>query len=107
MISVYIASPYSIGGKEENVKRSFEAYNELLKLDFMPFAPLTSHYIDQLYPQSWEQWLFIDEYWLSKCDCVLRLPGESKGADREVKTAELLNIPVFYGIDDLKNWNVI
>jgi hypothetical protein len=39
--------------------------------------------------------------WLAKCDAVLRITGESPGADREVKEAMRLNIPVYLGIDQL------
>ncbi|GAG05287.1 unnamed protein product, partial [marine sediment metagenome] len=33
--------------------------------------------------------------WLEVCDCVLRLPGESAGADLEVERAKELGIPVY------------
>jgi len=36
-----------------------------------------------------------------KCNAVLRLPGESKGADAEVALAEENGIDVFYSIEDL------
>jgi hypothetical protein len=35
-------------------------------------------------------------------DAVLRLPGESTGADVEVAYAEGLNLPVFYSIDEIQ-----
>jgi hypothetical protein len=52
MISVYIASPYTKpeGKQKKNVLKSFKAFNRLVELGFMPFAPLTSHYIDKKYP---------------------------------------------------------
>jgi hypothetical protein len=37
------------------------------------------------------------------CDAILRLPGESAGADEEVKLAKELGKPVFYSIVDLRN----
>jgi len=43
----------------------------------------------------------MDLEWLAKCDAVLRLPGESKGADIEKDYALSLGIPVFFSIDDL------
>jgi hypothetical protein len=39
--------------------------------------------------------------WLAVCDCVLRLPGESKGADAEVKFAQEIGKPVYYSIAEL------
>jgi hypothetical protein len=38
---------------------------------------------------------------LSKCDAVLRLEGESKGADQDVQIAKELGIRVFYKLEDL------
>ena len=38
------------------------------------------------------------------CDAVLRLPGESKGADNEVRVAKANKIPVFYSIDALTQY---
>ena len=35
-------------------------------------------------------------------DYVLRLPGESRGADAEVELAKSLKIPVVYNIGSLK-----
>ena len=43
----------------------------------------------------------LDLVWLECCDCLLRLPGESKGADIEVKHALENNIKVFYSIDEI------
>jgi hypothetical protein len=37
------------------------------------------------------------------CDAVLRLPGESKGADGDVRIAKQNNIPVYYELADLLN----
>jgi hypothetical protein len=38
---------------------------------------------------------------LQHCDAVLRLPGESTGADQDVETAERLGLPVYYSVDDI------
>ena len=46
-------------------------------------------------------WYAWDIDWLKKCDAVLRLDGESTGADREVLLAGELNPPVFYTVDAL------
>jgi hypothetical protein len=102
-ISVYIASPYTKpeGSQLNNTIKSFKAYNELLKYGFFPFAPLSSHYIHEQFPQTYDTWLKIDFYWLDKCDCLLRLPGESVGADKELNRMVMAGKPVFYNINDL------
>lgn len=38
---------------------------------------------------------------LAHCDAVLRLPGESKGADEDVRLARARNIPVYFSLHDV------
>lgn len=38
---------------------------------------------------------------LTKCDAVLRLPGDSKGADQDVKIAKERGLCVYYNIEDV------
>jgi hypothetical protein len=38
---------------------------------------------------------------IERCDAVLRVPGESTGADLDVKFAEQHGLKVFYRLDDL------
>jgi len=38
---------------------------------------------------------------LTKCDAVLRLPGESKGADQDIKIAKERGLKVFYRLEDI------
>ena len=106
MIKVYIASPYTIGDTAINVKRQLDCADELIKLGFAPFAPLYSHFQHMAHPQPYEAWVKLDIEWLLACDCLLRLPGKSTGADGEVNYARDSNIPVFYSIDELeKHYN--
>ena len=37
---------------------------------------------------------------LTKCDAVLRLPGESKGADQDVKIARERGLKVFFSLEE-------
>lgn len=100
-LKVYIASPYTKGDVEANVGQSFKIFNELLNYGFIPFAPLALHFIHMTYPQSCETWLEYDLAWLKDCNILLRLPGESAGADREVEAAKKACIPVYYDIQSL------
>lgn len=100
-IKVYIASPYTIGDVAVNVRRQIDAYDKLLTFGFLPFAPLYSHYQHMFHPRSYEEWMDIDFEWLEVCDCVLRLDGESSGADREVEHAKKIGVIVFYSFDEL------
>jgi hypothetical protein len=38
---------------------------------------------------------------LARCDAVLRLPGESRGADQDVALAEKRNLPVYRSIEEV------
>jgi nucleoside 2-deoxyribosyltransferase len=103
MIKVYIASPYTLGDQARNVYESLEVGNQLIELGFCPFCPLLTHFQHMMFPQDYDKWLKLDFEWLKQCDCVLRITGESKGADEEVQLAESLNIPVFYYQNNIIN----
>lgn len=38
---------------------------------------------------------------LQRCDAVLRMPGESRGADQDVAIARDRGIPVYYSLDEI------
>jgi hypothetical protein len=101
MIKVYIASPYTIGDVAVNVKRQIDCANTLMNLGFAPFIPLMSHFQHMIHPRPYQDWIAIDLEWVKSCDCLLRLEGESKGADGEVAYAKQLGIPVFYSLNEL------
>ncbi len=107
MIKVYIASPYTKGDVAVNVKRQLDCVDELMNLGFAPFAPLYSHFQHMAHPRPYEDWVKIDLEWVKVCDCVLRLDGESNGADGEVEFAGANGIKVFYTIDELKKFYCI
>lgn len=104
MIRVYIASTYSEGDQCVNVRRQIDAAEELINAGLAPFAPLYYHFQQMFYPHPYETWMAVDFAWVEVCDCLLRLPGKSSGADREVALATSKGIPVFYNIPDLLNW---
>jgi hypothetical protein len=54
-----------------------------------------------MFPHTYEFWTEIDLEWILRCDALLRLPGDSTGADAEIKFATEHNIPVFYSVWDL------
>lgn len=91
---VFISSPYTNGCQAANVREQHEAFDLLLRLGHFPFAPLMSHYHQIIFPVTYERWIAWDLAWIERCDCVLRLPGESPGADRECAHTEENGIPV-------------
>lgn len=98
---IYVAGPYTQGDVALNVHRAYEAANRLADLGFAPFVPHATHFWHMLFPRPYEFWLNLDNQFLPFCQAVLRLPGSSSGADKEVQLAENLNIPVFTSINDL------
>lgn len=40
---------------------------------------------------------------LEKCEAVLRIPGESKGADQDVEIARERGLKIFYNLDEIPN----
>ena len=103
-IKVYIASPYTIGDKLANAKRQIKAADELLKHGFAPYVPLLNHFWDEISPKTESEWLDLDFEYLPICDCLLRLEGESKGADKECLKAWGLNIPIFHSVNEIINF---
>jgi hypothetical protein len=102
MVVVYIASPYTNGDKLQNVNVQLDMAHKLMNLGYCPIIPLFSHYQHIRKPRPYEDWLKIDLEKIRRCDILLRLPGESSGADREVKFAKAINIPIIYNINELK-----
>lgn len=100
-IKVYISSPYTKGDKLENVKRQIEAAEILRNYGCLPFVPLLSHFWNKLSAHPYEYWMDMDIEWIYSCSCVLRLSGESVGAQQECEEAKRLGLPVFYDVYEL------
>ena len=103
MKKVYIAGPYTNGDVAINVKNAFQAANELADNGFAPFVPHYTHFWHMMFPREYGYWLELDNQFLPCCDAVLRLPGLSNGADKEVELAIKLSIPVYKSISELIN----
>jgi hypothetical protein len=52
-----------------------------------------AHYDEIVYP--------VANRLLTRCDAVLRMPGNSKGADEDVRLARERNIPVYFALHDV------
>lgn len=104
-MKIYVAGPYTNGGKEHNVATALWATEQLALSGHTPFCPLLFHFWDAVYPHTWEFWMKQCLEWLPTCDGLLRLPGESKGADIEVATAERLGLPVYKNLFEVPKIN--
>lgn len=104
-IYVYVAGPISVGPYHRNLASAIAAGERLRKAGLIPFVPhAMSDSWATVYAVTYEEWMDYDFAWVERCDALLRIPGESKGADREVAYANKLNIPVFYEEEKLIAW---
>ncbi len=98
---VYIAAPYTKGDVAVNVHNVIEVADKLVDAGYMVYVPHLTHFWHIISPKPWEFWIELDSYILPYCTVVLRLAGDSEGADREVEQAKVYHIPVFYDVHDL------
>ena len=105
-MKVYIAGPYTKGDVGENVHTAIKVAEQVVNMGHTPFVPHLSHFWHLIRPRPYEFWLDYDLVWLRVCDVVLRYPGESLGADREVRVAEEAGIPVCHGIDEFYRFSI-
>ena len=83
-------------------------FDGMVKRGFVPFVPHNDMVQYMLDPDTldYETILLQDLAWVKKCDALLRLPGESPGADREVQYALSQGLLVTKNIDYLTEANV-
>src|SRR5690606_33986395 len=78
------------------------AHKMLMKAGFAVLNPMPTGVL----PFAWDgeinhhEWLQSDKSFISVCEAVVRLPGESKGGDEETEFAADHGIPVIY-VDNL------
>lgn len=97
---VYISGPITKGERNFNLYQAHVAHLALLQAGYAPFNPILTMQL----PFAWDgmvshdAWLEADRPWVLASDAVLRLPGESTGADQEVAWAEEAGIPVYHSV---------
>lgn len=99
---IYISGPLTSSGNVlENLERAMEATRQLIAAGFAPFCPHLTYHVDPGEQIPHATWLDCELPWVEVADAVLRLPGESKGADIEVDRAKAVGIPVFRSVGEL------
>ena len=105
MIYVFIAAPYDGSGTQaQNVSRVLEIAAQLQDRGYVVYVPHLSHFADIVTPLPRSRWVTQSLAWLARSDVVLRLRGESPGADAEVARAHELGLPVFWTMAELHDW---
>ena len=97
---IYIAGPYSKDDPVVNTANAVKAGDLLAREGYIPFIPHLTLFWHFISPHDIDFWYKYDMAWLAKCDCLLRLPGESPGADNEVHWAKKLKMPVYYSVEE-------
>lgn len=119
---VYIAGPITKGDLAANVNQATLAFGQLIARGFAPFCPHWSVYsanpamphpsdpLRSVYTVgtaaglpgvSYSDWIAESLAWVEPADAVLRLPGESSGADAEVAHARLRGIPIYHSVEEI------
>lgn len=102
-VRVYVAGPYTLGDSIEHCRNAFVVADVLRGLGYVPFVPHWMALATLTAPMTYEQAMAMCFAWLEVCNALLRLPGESSGADREMALAGEIGIPVFYSIEALRS----
>jgi len=98
---VYIASPYSQGDQVLNVQRAIDVAEEIKRRGYIPFIPHLSMLWHLYKPHTIGFWYDYDLEWIPCCDYLIRLAGDSVGADHEVEVAEGMGIKVIHSASEL------
>lgn len=112
---ILIAGPYRSGTGDDpelirlNLRRLEEAALPLFRAGHIPVIgewlalPLLEVAgSTRLGDALWEEIVYpVAHRLLTKCDAVLRLEGNSKGADQDVRIAQELGLPVYYRLADV------
>jgi hypothetical protein len=105
LLYIYVAGPLTSGNTLVNVRQALDAGETLKAWGYAPFVPHGQVLWELVHGSDYEAWMEYDLHWLAICDALLRLPGDSPGADREVKFAVAHGIPVFHSIQELLDYD--
>ena len=102
MIVVYVSGPIGglDAGRPKRIAHAVEVGYELIAAGLCPIVPhlWAASATDADGRVDRATWMAVDLECVRRADVVLRLPGESAGADEEVALAHSLRIPVCYSV---------
>ena len=93
---IYISGPYSAGDISSNVRNAISAGDYLISKGFLAYVPHLSHFWHIMSPKPYSYWIELDLRIIPVCTALLRIPGYSAGADKEVSLAVSLGKPIYY-----------
>ena len=93
---IYLSGPITKPDPCANCHQAVMIADALVNAGFTPFVPHLSTLWQHIKPHSWEWWINYDIRIIESCGIVVRIPGESRGADAECSFARRNGIPVLY-----------
>jgi hypothetical protein len=102
MKKIYVCGPFS-GLEMQNTRKAVLAAQEVREAGYSPYIPHLFAFVDYLTPVSYEDAMRHCFVWIEACDGLLFL-GTSPGAEREVKFAKELGIPVFFSVEEITRY---
>lgn len=97
---VYISGPITKGNKTTNFSQACYAQELLMQSGlFSVVNPMLTMLLPQESNITWDCWLATDLDIIKRVDLVVRLPGESRGADCECEYAREIGVPVIEACD--------
>ena len=93
-LKVYVAGPYT-AEPDQCTADAIAVGGAVLDAGHAPLVPHLHHYWQTCHGRRhYEDWMRIDLAWIVAADVVIRMPGQSAGADRETELARAHGIPV-------------
>lgn len=91
---IYLSGPITKPNPMHNTNTAVRIASVLLRNGYTPFVPHLCVLWDTIIPEEYTEWIRYDLRVLESCNVLVRIPGESVGADIEVAHAHLKKMPV-------------
>lgn len=92
---LYLAAPYTRDDPVENTSKICRVADHIYQASkWVPVIPHLTLLWHLVSPHPVDFWYDYDLHLLRRCDAIVRLPGLSTGADREMKVADSLGLEV-------------
>ena len=98
---IYISGPITKGDRDVNFQQAADAHKALMTAGYAVLNPMLTMRLPGAFEIPHDTWIANDLPWVAVADAVLRLPGESRGADIECEHALIHGVPVFCDLPSL------